>query len=981
MTDRFCGNPGRESLWGVVVSRTDRRTEDLPPGPAPLVGRRDALDTFEQALDTVGDGGFRFLALVGEPGAGKTRLLIELSAAASGRKLPALAGRAAEFEQDMPFGVVIDAIDDHLEESAPDLGPGATRLLGSVFPALSAPADPAPDSVADSTSLARYRLFRTVRQLLEELAGPSGLVVILDDLHWADDTSVELIDHLVRHPPRAGVLLAVSYRPAQASPRLATLVEAAGPVGVQVPVRPLTEAEAAELLGPKVSRARVRALFEASGGNPFYLEALARMDGPGSPDGMTGEGELPGPVRAALQVELSGLPPAALKVAQAAAVTADEFEPALAAVAAEVTEDAALAALDELVARDVVRPAGGRFRFRHPLVRHAAYESAAAGWRVGVHARVAAHLAELGVPATVRARHVEGSARFGDAGAILTLVEAAGALAPRAPTTAARWLKAALKLMPDDVPERVELLLKLAQAQALGGQLEEGVQTARDVLSRLPLADLDRRARAARLSAMMERLLDRPQKGRALLLAELRQMPDPRSAPAVMLRLRLVADSLMRVDYRAAQAVLDLVPGAVPEWDREGDGWDPSSLPLAIAALRPMPAYAAGAVAAALAHVEAADALLAAAPDAHLAEWMDAVTWLCWAELFMGRYPAALRRLDRALSVARTTGQSYIVTTMLSGQARGYGLQGRLAEAAIAAEEAMEVARMLNSGQALVIALAQRALVASWSGEDADALAYAEEAVRLGGHSTEWWGNQARYAHGVALVNAGRADEGTRALYTACNDFDSPLLDPGSVLSACELLATAEPKQALAHADRAAELAHAMLDTDTGSARLARAHAVQSKDPAAAAEHALAAAAAFTRAGQRVDAGRARLRAGTALAAAGDRARARAELGAAAETFAACGADALHAQAQRERRRLGVRVGGAAGRGTGPHGLSKREFQVAQLVAEGYTNQQVAEKLFLSIRTVETHLSHIFAKLGVGSRVGVVTALGRPDTP
>ncbi|MGH3242890.1 MAG: response regulator transcription factor, partial [Spirillospora sp.] len=93
----------------------------------------------------------------------------------------------------------------------------------------------------------------------------------------------------------------------------------------------------------------------------------------------------------------------------------------------------------------------------------------------------------------------------------------------------------------------------------------------------------------------------------------------------------------------------------------------------------------------------------------------------------------------------------------------------------------------------------------------------------------------------------------------------------------------------------------------------------------------------------------------------------------------------LHAQAVREQRRLGVRVpakGGSGGRNSRlPGGLSKREYEVASLVVEGCTNSQIAERLFVSIRTVETHLSHIFAKFGVSSRVGVVNALSRavPD--
>ena len=96
-----------------------------PPGAAPLVGRQDALDAFGEALDASGGGSCCFLGLAGDPGAGKTRLLSELAADAAQRGLVTLSGRAAEFEQEMPFGVVADALDDHVEACSPGL---AARL-------------------------------------------------------------------------------------------------------------------------------------------------------------------------------------------------------------------------------------------------------------------------------------------------------------------------------------------------------------------------------------------------------------------------------------------------------------------------------------------------------------------------------------------------------------------------------------------------------------------------------------------------------------------------------------------------------------------------------------------------------------------------------------------------------------------------------------------------------------------------------------
>jgi DNA-binding CsgD family transcriptional regulator/tetratricopeptide (TPR) repeat protein len=948
-------------------------TAGSPTNP-PLVGRREVLGRFTRLLDAIGDGAFRLIGLAGEPGAGKTRLLIELAAEAETRGMLPLWGRAAEFEQEMPFGAVVDALDDRLETVSAELpgrlGQQAASLLAAVFPALAAnrPDDPGPQP--PDTGLGRYGVYRAVRRMLEEISPDQGLVLILDDLHWADEASVELLDHLVRHPPHGRVLIVVAYRPAQASPRLAALMEAAP----RIPVDPLNEAEVEEFLGPKVSRARRQALFEASGGNPFYLEALSRM-GSEPVAGIGGPDELPPAIRAALRVELSGLSANALLVACAAAVAADEFEPALAAVAAELPEEQTLAAISELVARDVVRPASpGRFRFRHPLVRHAAYGSAAAGWQLAAHARIAAHLTALGAPATARAHHVERSGRFGDRAAIDTLVAAARTVVAQAPATAAHWLSAALNLMPDESDDRIELMLELGRLQAVSGRLVDGRDTAREVLRLLPPADYARRAQAARFGALMERQLDRPHEARALLLDELRRIPGPQSAAALPLRIRLIAESLMRSDFRAAQAVLDLMPETSPDWD--------PGIELAVAALRPLPAYAAGRMADAVRYVEAADRLLATAADEHLAEWPDAIAWLCWTETFLGRHRAARGHFDRALAVARATGQSYIMSNLLAGRARSDVMLGRLEEAAAAAEDAAEAARLLGSGQQLGFALTQQCLAHSWAGDDEIALRLGAQAVDTGGGG-EWWGALARYARALALVNAGDLEAGEPALLDACDDFKAPRLDLGTLIFCCETLArvaTARGRtsEAVQWADRAEQGARADAETTIGAARLARAHVLVESDPAGAAEHARAAAEVFAAAELRIDAGRATMRAGIAYAAAGERVHAVKELGVAATIFKDCGARALHAKTVREQRRLGVRVSSRpAGRGSGPYGLTRREMEVARLIVDGHTNQQIAAKLFVSPRTVETHISHIFAKLGVTSRVAIVSALNR----
>jgi len=117
----------------------------------------------------------------------------------------------------------------------------------------------------------RHRLYHAVRVLVEELAVPGGLVLVLDDMHWVDQASVELLTYFLGHPPQAPVLLVLAYRPRQVSVRLAAaLTEAIRDLlAERVELGPLTIEEAGELLRSSIRRTQRQALYEASGGNPF----------------------------------------------------------------------------------------------------------------------------------------------------------------------------------------------------------------------------------------------------------------------------------------------------------------------------------------------------------------------------------------------------------------------------------------------------------------------------------------------------------------------------------------------------------------------------------------------------------------------------------------------------------------------------------------------------------------------------------------
>jgi predicted ATPase len=283
----------------------------------------------------------------------------------------------------------------------------------------------------------RYRSHRAVRALLEHLAQTRPLVLVLDDFHWADSASVELLGALLRRPPAAAVLTALALRPRQTPDRLAAALQRAhrGAALTRVELVDLTPEEARELLDQSVDAAGAASLYEECGGNPFYLEQLARSERAGgatfTPEiSLTGL-EIPPAIAASLNEELASLSEGARLVLEGAAVAGDPFESELAAAAATASEAAAMDAVDELLRVDLIRTTDvpRRFRFRHPLVRRAVYEATAGGWRLGAHERCAEALAMRGVAATARAHHVERSAREGDVAAVTVLRDAGASTA------------------------------------------------------------------------------------------------------------------------------------------------------------------------------------------------------------------------------------------------------------------------------------------------------------------------------------------------------------------------------------------------------------------------------------------------------------------------------------------------------------------------------------------------------------------------
>jgi len=956
-----------------------------------LVGRAEELAAAERALAETVAGGTRLIELAGEPGIGKTRLLVEIGALAEDGGLLVLAGRASELERDLPYWIFVDALDEYVRsldaEWVAAIDERSGGELARIFPAL------ARTSRADAAVLdERYRVHHAVRELLDELAERTPVVLLLDDLHWADPASVDLVAALLRRPPRARSLLVLALRPSQAPPRLAAALEQAhrARAATRLELEALDEAEAEELLGPELPRPLARAVYEESGGNPFYLEQLARALG-GAPRTAAPEsallelGTVPPAVAAALADELAALSPEARSLLEGGSVIGDPFELELAAAAAGIPEATALAALDELLAAQLLRrtSAPRRFRFRHPLLRRAVYHATAGGWRSAAHERAARALAAHGEPAAVRARHVEQFAGLGNREAIAVLREAADSAAERAPASAARWYRAALRLLPADetsTDERIDLLGRLADVLAGTGDFVESHAAYLELLERVPADRVAAQTRAVAACAAVEHLLGRHEQAHARLVRALEDLQDRSSPEAAALLLELAFDAFFAREYERMRT-----------WAGEAlelaDALDDAPLRAAAAAARSLACALGDRVEEALELRDQAAEIVDGLGDAGLAQRLDAAANLGNAETYLDRLEDAVAHLERGLAVARETGQGRLFPLLTQRKGFALSLLGRLDEATDVTERAVEAARLSGSPQSVAWALLNRAWTALLAGDLDTALAAAEESVALGRELDDspvaTW---SACALGSILLEAGEPARALEVLVPAAGGPDLPFV-PGVLRSMFQervvlaRLAAGDGEgagQAAAAAEaRAEELG---LDFAHSLARRGRAAVLLAAgDAPAAAGLALDAAATADRIGARVAAARARSLAGRALAAGGERDRAAAELDRAAGELDACGAIRYRDEAERELRKLGRRHhrrrGTAPVDGEGLASLTKRELEIAGLVRDRKTNREIAAALYLSEKTVESHLRHIFGKLGVSSRASVARAV------
>ena len=314
--------------------------------------------------------------------------------------------------------------------------------------------------------------------------------------------------------------------------------------------------------------------------------------------------------------------------------------------------------MDELLKLDLVRETEvpRRFRFRHPLVRRAVYQSTPGGWRLGAHERSAEALTARGASAVERAHHVERSARQGDAAAIATLREAGNAVAQRAPASAATWFGHAARLLPDAAPAdaRVELLLSRARALVATGQFADGHAALLESIALVPADAVALRVRLTTACAGVEHLLGQHQQAHARLASAMDNLRDPNSREAAVLMIELAMDGFSRMDYELMREWAERARStARPLGDRP--------LTAAAVAVLAFAAATSGATPEAETRRSEAAALVADLDDDELALRLDAAANLAGAELYLDLYEEAEAHAERAIAVDRATGQSEFI--------------------------------------------------------------------------------------------------------------------------------------------------------------------------------------------------------------------------------------------------------------------------------------------------------------------------------
>jgi DNA-binding CsgD family transcriptional regulator len=477
--------------------------------------------------------------------------------------------------------------------------------------------------------------------------------------------------------------------------------------------------------------------------------------------------------------------------------------------------------------------------------------------------------------------------------------------------------------------------------------------------------------------ARVERVLGLHDQAHDRLVDALDSLPDATGPAAVTMMLELAADEVYRLQYEAGQEWAEQAAGAARAIG------DPALTTAALATFTRALAWGGEPERGEQVRAEVAP-MLDGLTDDQLASRLDAAVELAGAEIYLDRFAEAATHAERALAVGRATGQGQLFPGLYATLGVALCMVGRLAEAAELQEAATEAARLSGNQAALAWALFCRAFVAIPAGDLKTAIAAGQESLDLATEAKQGViVARAASVLAVALLDAGTPDRGAALADSARGHFDSlPDIWRAYVLelmTRCWLaLDRRDEAQAAATAAQASADAVGLRSATAMAYRATAAVSLADEDAETAADRALAAAAISDALGMPVEAALARTIAGKALAVAGERDRALQQLEQAAAELDRCGAVRYRDAAQRQLRQLGqhihrrTRPGEAA---TGVGSLTEREMQIARLIVDRKTNGEIARELFLSKKTIETHIRNMFRKLDASSRVDIARAV------
>jgi DNA-binding CsgD family transcriptional regulator len=897
----------------------------------PLIARERHLRLLQSAVDELKAGSGTAVALPGEPGIGKSAVLWAAAGLARGAGVAVVAARGSALVR------------------SPDIGAACARVV---------------EAVTAHTAAGR------------------PVLVTVDDLHLLGADEAALAAALLRCAADGPVLCVLAYRRRQLAPGpAAALADASSGLLQLAPLDPLTREQAADLLGERPDADEVH---REAAGNPQYIKVLCAL----ADTGATAE------AGASIFAELAGLEPGALAAARAAAVLGEPFSIALLAGVAELDEAAAVRALDQLTGADLIRPAerGPHLALRHRVVGEAVYERLEPSLRFVLHRRAAEALSGNGGSIAQRARHITKAADPQNPDHLTTLIAAARAVIYTSPATAAEYLQAALPLLRAGNDHAHEVHVLLARARLLTGELAEGRALLDALRSAGPdgpngptgSADPAGPAGTELDSSRLERRLGRHVEAGALARAGLAALAQTDSATAAALHTELADTAYDVQDYENCRIHAETAAALAA---RHGDPVGEAHA-LAQSALGHL---FTGDEATALVRATKAAELIDAAPDTTLLTNLLAPLQLGMTEGLLGRLADSERHLARAEALGRRTGQNYLDASLLTVLANAQSRLGKLNPALVTLERIARRRDALDehAGNASEEAVSAnvRASTLYWRDEPGDAeqvRAEADHTLALAGTTTTSWAMAVRCFHAELVLFTGDPLRARSLLLEAAGE-DLEGISPWRRPRWCDTLA--EIAMIVggggggggADAGRWATIAEeAPQHPSTLRAFVVRsrmwAHAALGEYEAAV-TRAQEAVREFTARGERIEVCRTLLAATEFTLRAGNAQPASGWLDRVALLAEQCGSMRLAAEVARYRSRLAVLDYAGPETQSVAAPLTGREREIADLVSRGMTNPAIAGRLFLSVRTVESHLRQIYRKLDVPNRAALTRAL------